>query len=133
MFMILLVEDPTPLRDLRRIVLEQAGHQVVSADDGTAAFATARQAGPDLVVTDLDLPGTDGVELIRRLRADPVTMLIPVVAATGAGHGATGADAVLIKPYQPAHLLTAVGELLGGPSHRQLSLTRAHRVREPHA
>lgn len=132
MFMILLVEDRTPLRDLRRIVLEQAGHQVVLAEDGMAAVATARVTGPDLVVTDLDLLATGGVELIGRLRADPVTALIPIVAVTGDGQVVTGADAVLIKPYQPAHLLAAVGELLGGPSHRQLSLTRALRPSAPH-
>ncbi|MDT4986027.1 MAG: hypothetical protein QOI74_121, partial [Micromonosporaceae bacterium] len=73
---------------------------------------------PDLVVTDMMMPVMGGLELIRRLRADPDTAQIPILAATGDGQLAGGADAVVIKPYRPDQLLATANALLAQKADR---------------
>ena len=67
---------------------------------------------PDLVVTDVMMPVMDGVELIRRLRSEPTTAGIPVLAASGDSHLADGADAIVLKPYEWRHLVEVADALL---------------------
>jgi CheY-like chemotaxis protein len=71
-----------------------------------------RESPPDLVVTDMMMPVMGGAELIRRLRCDPVTAGIPVLAASGDSHLAAGADAVVAKPYPWRHLVEVADALL---------------------
>jgi CheY-like chemotaxis protein len=112
LFRILVVDDEPDLRYLLRRSFERAGHQVTDAGHGAAALEAIQKAVPDLVVTDMMMPVMDGAELIRRLRSDPVTAQIPILAATGDAQLAGGADAVLIKPYQPQQLLAAANALM---------------------
>ncbi len=109
---ILVVDDEPDLRFILRRIFERAGHDVVDANDGAAALQAVRDWPPDLVVTDMMMPVMGGVELIRRLRADPVTAGIPILAATGDAQLAGAADAVLSKPYQSNELLAVVTTLL---------------------
>jgi len=109
---ILAVDDEPDLRYLMRRIFERAGHEVTVAGHGDAALLAVRASPPDLVVTDMMMPVMGGVELIRRLRADPLTAKIPILAATGDAPLAGDADAVLAKPYRPAELLTAANALL---------------------
>ena len=109
---ILVVDDEPDLRFLLRRIFERAGYEVVDAGDGAAAMASVRAARPHLVVTDMMMPVMGGAELISRMRADPATARIPILAATGDAQLAGGADAVLIKPYRPAELLAAGTELM---------------------
>ncbi|BFU46213.1 response regulator [Krasilnikovia sp. MM14-A1004] len=108
---ILVVDDEPDLRFLLRHVLASAGHEVTDAGDGAIALACVHESPPDLVVTDMMMPVMGGVEFIRRLRADPATAAIPVLAVTGDLHLARGADAMLAKPWQRAELLAAVDDL----------------------
>jgi CheY-like chemotaxis protein len=71
-----------------------------------------RELAPDLVVTDMMMPVMDGAELIRRLRTEPVTAAVPILAASGDVHLAGGADAVVSKPYTPDGLLAVADDLL---------------------
>ena len=88
---ILVVDDEPDLRFLLRRVLGGAGHDVQEAGDGADALTSIRRSPPDLVVTDVMMPVMDGVELIRRLRDDPATKDIPIVAVSGRGYLAAAA------------------------------------------
>jgi CheY-like chemotaxis protein len=109
---ILVVDDEPDLRFILRRIFEKAGHEVADAGHGAAALECVRRSLPELVVTDMMMPVMDGQELIRRLRADPATAQIPILAVTGNGELAATADAALPKPYQPFQILLAVNALL---------------------
>ena len=119
---VLLVEDD---RDGRRMYAEwlaHAGFRVEQAHNGLQALERAFERGPDIVVTDLNIPGIDGFELTRRLKLDPRTKLVPVVAITGYAAFAAdpsrarraGCDAVLEKPCSPEDLEVAIRTLMPG-------------------
>jgi CheY-like chemotaxis protein len=112
LFRILVVDDEPDLRYVLRRIFERAGHEVADASHGAAALDSVRRSPPDLVVTDMMMPVMGGAELIRRLRADPSTAQIPILAATADPQLAEGADAVLVKPYLPGEVLTATNTLL---------------------
>ncbi len=109
---VLVVEDDAPNRVLLTHLLERAGYRAATASDGPSGLAAAFELAPDLVLLDVGLPGMDGLEIVRRLRADPRTVAMPVVLLTGhtsvedvvAGLDA-GADDFLAKPFHEAELL----------------------------
>ena len=109
---VLVVEDDAANRVLLTRLLERAGYRPVTADDGPSGLAAAFEFAPDVVLLDVVLPGMDGLEICRRLRADPRTVALPVVLLTGrtsvddvvAGLDA-GADDFLSKPFHEAELL----------------------------
>ena len=117
---VLLVEDDQEGRRLYAEWLTEAGFRVEQAHNGLQALDRAFGSQPDVVVTDLDIPGIDGLELTRRLKQDPRTCDIPVLAITGYAPFASdpvrvlraGCDAVLPKPCSPDDLETAVRSLL---------------------
>jgi len=111
---ILVVDDEPDQRFMLRRIFERAGHEVTEVGDGAAALAVVRESPPDLVVTDMMMPVMDGAELIRRLRCEPATAGIPILAASGASHLAGAADAVVQKPYSWQQLVAAAGDLLEG-------------------
>jgi CheY-like chemotaxis protein len=79
---VLIVEDNAENRDMLSRRLVRRGYAVAVAEDGHAGVAAARQTRPDLVLMDLSLPGLDGWEATRQLKADPETCAIPVIALT---------------------------------------------------
>ena len=109
---VLVVEDDAANRVLLTRLLERAGYRPVTANDGPSGLAAAFELAPDVVLLDVVLPGMDGLEICRRLRADPRTVALPVVLLTGrtsvddvvAGLDA-GADDFLSKPFHEAELL----------------------------
>ena len=107
-----MVDDEPDQRYLLRRILERAGHTVADASHGAAALDSVRASPPDLVVTDMMMPVMGGVELIRRLHADPAAAEIPILAVTGDSQLAGGADAVLAKPYRAAQIMAAANALL---------------------
>jgi CheY-like chemotaxis protein len=118
LFRILVVDDEPDLRYILRRVFERAGHEVAEAGNGATALEAAHRSPPDLVVTDMMMPVMGGVELIRRLRGDPATAQLPILAVTGDAHLADGADAVLTKPWTSHQLLAAATALLGQKADR---------------
>lgn len=93
--------------------------EVMEAADGEQALALAAERRPDVIVTDLSLPGMDGFELIARVRRDPATACVPVISLSGyGGHTheerarAAGCDRILQKPCLPDALAQAALELL---------------------
>jgi CheY-like chemotaxis protein len=109
---ILVVDDEPDLRFILRRIFERAGYEVADAGHGAAALESVRESLPDLVVTDMMMPVMGGSELIRRLRADPATAQIRILAVTGDGQLADAADVVLPKPYQSDQILAAADALL---------------------
>jgi CheY-like chemotaxis protein len=124
--LLLLVDDFQDNREMYAEYFAHFGYRVIEAANGHEALAQAFEHGPDLVIMDLSLPGMDGWEATRRLKADARTRDTPVIALTGhalAGHskGArdAGCDSFVAKPCLPEVLLAEVRKLLdktGGPN-----------------
>jgi two-component system chemotaxis sensor kinase CheA len=118
---VLVVDDTAVVRELERSILEEAGYRVRTARDGREALAELTGGLPDLVVTDVDMPNLDGLELTRAIRADRALAGLPVVVVTSKAAEAdrrramdAGADAYLVKgELDQRALLEAVGGLLG--------------------
>ena len=107
-----MVDDEPDERFLLRRVFERAGHEVTDAADGATALAIARESPLDLVVTDIRMPVMDGAELIRRLRGDPATAGIPILASTGDTDLAGGADMIASKSSSLPQLAATADALL---------------------
>jgi CheY-like chemotaxis protein len=112
MVKILVVDDEPDQRFLLGRALRRQGHDVTVAENGAAALKAVREQAPDLVVTDIMMPVMDGVEFIGRLRVDPATAHILILAASGDVRLAGAADAILQKPYYDHELITIVNDLL---------------------
>jgi two-component system, cell cycle response regulator DivK len=104
---VLVVEDNPVNLELVMALLEEAGCQVLSADSAAAALQLVANERPDLILMDVQLPGMTGYEATRRLKADPATAAIPVIAITAhamrgeeATARAAGCDAYLTKPLE---------------------------------
>jgi len=117
--LILIVDDFTDNREMYTQFLTFSGLRVAEAQNGHEALDKAFALTPDLIVMDLSLPGLDGWEATRRLKADDRTRAIPVIALTGhalAGHskGAmdAGCDAFITKPCLPERLLQEIQSML---------------------
>ena len=120
---ILVVDDDARNLRLAVTVLEQAGHEVLSAEGGAAGIEAALAHAPDLVLMDVQMPGMDGIAALRRLRAEPRTAALKVVALTAlamkgdAGRLlAEGFDGYLEKPIRYKAFLASVAALLAGKS-----------------
>jgi two-component system cell cycle response regulator DivK len=118
---VLVVEDTEDNRRILRDLLGSAGYDVVEASDGAEGLSAVARLRPDLVVLDIQLPVIDGYEVARRLKADPKTRDIPIVAVTSyalAGDEeksrAAGCDAYVAKPFSPRHLLATILGFLPG-------------------
>jgi two-component system, cell cycle response regulator DivK len=117
---VLLVEDDLDGRRMYADWLSEAGFRVDQAHNGLQALERAFDSRPDVVVTDLNIPGIDGFELTRRLKHDTRTRDVPVLAVTGYAAFASdperarraGCDAVLSKPCSPEDLEAAIRGLI---------------------
>lgn len=115
---VLIADDDPGIRDLIAAVAGNLGLEVETVADAEAALATVAGQVPDLVLSDLRMPGLGGAELCRRLKADPATRHIPVVLITGIEaeyrRAATeaGADDILAKPFSLPELETRILTLL---------------------
>jgi CheY-like chemotaxis protein len=113
---ILVCDDDPPLRELVRAVLGPR-YRFIEAADGTEALAAARELSPDVMVLDVMLPGINGIDVLKELRADEKIADLPVVVITAWSHAeadawAAGADRFVAKPFDPDDLSRAVEELL---------------------
>ncbi len=115
---VLYVEDNEFNRKIVRHLLGRTSYRLLEAGDGEAGVTTAREAVPDLIIMDIQLPKLSGLEATRQLHADPVTAPIPVIVITSfalAGDEEkareAGAAAYLAKPYSPRELLQMIRQL----------------------
>ena len=116
MALILSADDDPDIRNLIKRIMEPAGHQVISANDGQAAVeaAFAHATELDLVILDVEMPRLRGLDACRMLRDDPRTSHLPVVIASGSllppydDVQAAGANSCVRKPFSPKELRDAV-------------------------
>jgi CheY-like chemotaxis protein len=117
--LILVVDDYQDAREMYAEYLQYSGFRVAEARNGNEAVTQARSLRPDLILMDLSLPGMDGWEATRVLKADEATKRIPIVALTGhalagASEGArrAGCDSFVTKPCLPDDLVVEVKRML---------------------
>ncbi len=113
---ILIADDDRKITDMLRRTLAYEGYQVVTAADGHEALAKAQAQRPDLVVLDWMMPGIDGLEVARRIRAAEATPILMLTARDAVEDRVSGldsgADDYLVKPFAPAELLARIRALL---------------------
>ena len=117
--LILVVDDMQDARDMYALYLMTHGYQVIEAADGEAALRQTQDQRPALVLMDMGLPKMDGWEATRRIKADPRTRQIPVLALSGhtlpdsvQRAQAAGVDAFFRKPCLPSTVLAKIREML---------------------
>ncbi|HWA26925.1 MAG TPA: response regulator [Lacunisphaera sp.] len=127
---ILVIDDDSSIRIMLRQALEKGGHEVTVAEDGQKGLAAQKQAPAELVITDLIMPGMEGIETIMELRKRSPNLKIIAMSGGGVGKGADyltmarkfGAARTINKPFSLGTLLQAVNEVLaespgqGGPT-----------------
>jgi two-component system cell cycle response regulator DivK len=116
---ILAVDDQEDNRRILRDLLTSAGYEVIEAVNGEEAVTLAESQRPDLILMDIQLPGIDGYEATRRIKANPALRGTPLIVVTSyalsgdeAKATAAGADAYVSKPFSPRALLAKVREHL---------------------
>lgn len=116
---VLAVDDSPSIRSLVTYVLENAGYEVIVAEDGVKALDYAKRHTVDIVLTDINMPNLDGIELIKVLRELPNYKFVPMLVLTtesgtekkmeGKAAGATG---WIVKPFDPAQLVSTIEKVL---------------------
>lgn len=116
---ILTVDDSASIRQAIKIALLSEGHQVSEASDGSEGLAKATAGGFNLIITDLNMPVMNGLEMIRSLRAKPGQAGVPILFLTTESDAdlkaqarAAGATGWLTKPFQPDQLVRVVNKVL---------------------
>jgi adenylate cyclase len=117
---ILIVDDNDANRDILQTRLSEHGYELLQAADGEEALAIAKECQPDLILLDIMMPNMDGVEVSRRLRADPATASIPIVVMSAHSRmraiGDTmAADDRLPKPFELGDLYATVARWTTAP------------------
>jgi two-component system cell cycle response regulator DivK len=116
---VLVIEDQADNRAILRDLLTSVGYDILEAVNGEDGLALAEAQPPDLILMDIDLPGIDGYEATRRIRAHPGLRGVPIIAVTSyalsgddARAFAAGCDAYIAKPFSPRAVLARVREFL---------------------
>jgi len=116
---ILVIEDEPDILELINYNLDREGFRVINARDGEQGMRLARKEAPDLILLDLMLPSIDGIEVCRRLQADPATRGISIVMVTAKGEESDlvlglgmGADDYITKPFSPKVLVARIKAVL---------------------
>jgi two-component system, OmpR family, response regulator ResD len=113
---ILIIEDEANITDLVRLYLQEAGFTVAAAEDGPTGLAAFERLSPDLIVLDLMLPGMDGYEVCKRIRAQSRTPILILTARRAEDDRVMGldlgADDYLTKPFSPRELVSRVRAIL---------------------
>ena len=117
---ILAVDDSISIRQMVKLALNRGGYEVISAEDGNDGLAKARASKADMVITDLNMPGMNGLALIREIRKLPSYTGVPIIflstesdAGLKAEAKQAGATGWIVKPFQAEQLLAAVRKVLG--------------------
>ena len=115
---ILIIEDNLDSRDLLSKLLQLSGFQVTVAPDGETGYVAAVNSRPDLIITDVNMPRTDGIEFVKRARFDQALSKIPIVVVTAFGPGVAqaareaGANDAVDKPFDFDRFLATIKTLL---------------------
>ena len=114
---ILVIEDHEENRRILRYLLESAGYELIEAVTGEEGVLLAETSHPDLILMDIQLPGLDGYEATRRIKANPALRQIPIIVVTSYALSGddvkafeAGCDAYVTKPFNPRQLLAKIRE-----------------------
>jgi two-component system chemotaxis response regulator CheY len=117
---VLTADDSPSMREMVSFTLRNAGYQVLQAVDGKDALAKMHLGGIDMLITDLNMPSMDGLELIRQVRALPACKYLPVLMLTTESQEqkklagkAAGASGWIVKPFRPEQLVMVAKKFLG--------------------
>jgi len=112
---VLVVDDSVTMRNMLTVSMKEEGFEVIAAEDGVSALEVIGDNKLDLVITDINMPNMDGIELIKRLRSHDTTKYTPILVVTTEGGEntkrdgkAAGATGWIVKPFQPDTLSNAV-------------------------
>lgn len=135
---LLIVEDNVPLLRAIAACLAQAGYEAMTARDGIEANLQIAETIPDLIISDIMMPGSDGYNLVRDLRANPRTDLIPIIFLTAKDTRRdriegirAGVDAYLVKPFEPEELLSVIANILSRIARTHARLVNSARAESP--
>ena len=117
---IMTADDSASIRQMVTFTLQQAGYDVIEAVDGKDADKKIDDSNIDMLITDLNMPNMDGIELIKSVRSKPKYKFIPVVMLTTESQDekkqegkAAGATGWIVKPFKPEQLLAVVKKVMG--------------------
>ncbi|WP_309090151.1 response regulator [Phenylobacterium sp.] len=112
---VLTVDDSRTMRDMLRLALTNAGFTVLQAEDGEHGLEVMRDGGPDVIVTDINMPKLDGYGFIEGVRADPVYRATPILVLSTESSAEkkmrareAGASGWIVKPFSPDKLVEAI-------------------------
>ena len=116
---ILTADDSSSVRQMVSFTLKQAGYEVVEASDGKEALTKAKASKVNMVITDLNMPNMNGIELIQSLRGEAAYKFIPIIMLTTESQAAkkqegksAGATGWIVKPFKPEQLVAVVKKVL---------------------
>lgn len=116
---VLIVDDSASIRQMLSFTLKDAGYQVIEAVDGKDALSKINGLNINLVITDLNMPNIDGIELIKQIRNISIYKFIPILMLTTESQNdkklagkAAGATGWIVKPFKPEQLLTVIKKVL---------------------
>jgi DNA-binding NarL/FixJ family response regulator len=128
---LLVVDDEVNLLRAVEACLRAEGFDVVTARSGADALVSVARSVPDLIVSDIRMPGMSGYELARQLRSSPATVLIPIVFLTAKGETAdriegfrAGVDAYLTKPFEPDELTAVIKSIIDRVQRTRAQIAR---------
>lgn len=114
---VIVVDDSDEIRDTLTMMLEADGFRVLPVEDGTTALTMSKHIHPVLITLDMNLPGENGQEVLRKLKRDPETSAIPVLIISGqqSAIDQDAGDAALLKPFDLNEMEVIVRRLVGIP------------------
>lgn len=128
---LLVVDDEAKLLRAVAVTLREEGYEVTTARSGAEALVAVNESVPHLIISDIRMPGMDGYQLARALRANPRTELIPVIFLTAKGERKdrlagirAGVDAYLTKPFDPEELLAVASNIISRVERTSAELSR---------
>jgi len=117
---IMTVDDSTSVRQMVCFTLQEEGYTLIEACDGKDALSKINSAPLDLIITDLNMPNMNGIELIKQIRTDSTKKFIPIILLTTESQNekkmegkAAGATGWIVKPFKPEQLLAVVKKVIG--------------------
>lgn len=117
---IMTVDDSASVRQMVAFTLKEAGYDVIEACDGKDALSKINMKDLNLIVTDLNMPNMDGIELIKNVRQSAKYKFTPIIMLTTESQGekkmegkSAGATGWIVKPFQPAQLISVIKKVIG--------------------
>lgn len=115
----LTVDDSKTIREMVSFTLKNEGFEVIEAEDGQHAISVLGNQEVSIIITDLNMPNMDGLELIRNLRANPTYKFIPILMLTTEGDASkkdqgkeAGATGWIVKPFNPEKLIQVINKVV---------------------